>query len=415
MKLRFLALAGALALACAAPAAGQNFRVVGSCGAQSLRAGDGSAAFLDAAGNLCTSGGSGGTSTSTADTRASNTLNAASTSSSVVIPVNGQQTLGLTFTGLTASGATVSFSQSNDGGTTYTTVNEVNTGTGVATSARSTDGQSRVNTAGRTNIKIQVTTAGTGTVTVASNLSYGQAYAALDAPLPPGANAIGSVLSDLRVAGAAVAAGNPVPVSGAVSAAQSGTWNIVNVSGTVSLPTGAATAANQATANTSLSSLDGKTSALGTQTKAASRSVTLASDLANLEPAGTAVTGVAMPAGGTGLTGWLSAHLLRNVTYVESAAASVAASGTSTVNARTVPVWATRVNVSGLSDQTGTLTLQASYDGGATYRTVQTVALTANAEQVITRSVGSAAYRGFVTNGTTAATNVNVSLSYTAN
>lgn len=36
-----------------------------------------------------------------------------------------------------------------------------------------------------------------------------------------------------------------VPVTGAVSASQSGTWNINNVSGTVSLPTGAATAANQ--------------------------------------------------------------------------------------------------------------------------------------------------------------------------
>lgn len=46
---------------------------------------------------------------------------------------------------------------------------------------------------------------------------------------------------------------------------------------------------------------------LGTQTKAASASVTLASDLASLEPAGAAITGVALPAGGTGLTGWLSA------------------------------------------------------------------------------------------------------------
>lgn len=41
----------------------------------------------------------------------------------------------------------------------------------------------------------------------------------------------------------------------AVQAAQSGTWNITNVSGTVSLPTGAATAANQSTANTALSAI----------------------------------------------------------------------------------------------------------------------------------------------------------------
>lgn len=42
---------------------------------------------------------------------------------------------------------------------------------------------------------------------------------------------------------------------------QSGTWNITNISGTVSLPTGASTAANQATGNASLSSIDSKLTA----------------------------------------------------------------------------------------------------------------------------------------------------------
>lgn len=50
----------------------------------------------------------------------------------------------------------------------------------------------------------------------------------------------------------------------AVQAAQSGTWNINSVSGTISLPTGAATAANQSTANTSLSNIDSDTSAIQT-------------------------------------------------------------------------------------------------------------------------------------------------------
>lgn len=45
-------------------------------------------------------------------------------------------------------------------------------------------------------------------------------------------------------------------ISGTVAATQSGTWNINNVSGTISLPTGAATAANQATEITSLQLLD---------------------------------------------------------------------------------------------------------------------------------------------------------------
>lgn len=47
-------------------------------------------------------------------------------------------------------------------------------------------------------------------------------------------------------------------VDGTVAATQSGTWNINSVSGTVSLPTGAATAANQSTEITSLQSLDTK-------------------------------------------------------------------------------------------------------------------------------------------------------------
>lgn len=41
-----------------------------------------------------------------------------------------------------------------------------------------------------------------------------------------------------------------------VSAAQSGTWNVTNISGTVSLPTGAATAALQTTQNTTLTTID---------------------------------------------------------------------------------------------------------------------------------------------------------------
>lgn len=70
----------------------------------------------------------------------------------------------------------------------------------------------------------------------------------------------------------------PVPVSGTVSANQSGTWNINNVSGTVSLPTGAATSANQTTANSSLSSIDGKLNSLGQKTMANSVPVVISSD-----------------------------------------------------------------------------------------------------------------------------------------
>jgi hypothetical protein len=74
------------------------------------------------------------------------------------------------------------------------------------------------------------------------------------------------------------------------------------------LPAGAATAANQTATNTSLTAISGQLPAsLGSKVAAASLSVGVASDLANLEPAAAAITGIAMPTGGTGLTGWLSA------------------------------------------------------------------------------------------------------------
>lgn len=63
-----------------------------------------------------------------------------------------------------------------------------------------------------------------------------------------------------------------------VSSVQSGTWNITNISGTISLPTGASTSALQTTGNTSLSSIDGKFNSLGQKTMAASAPVVLASD-----------------------------------------------------------------------------------------------------------------------------------------
>jgi hypothetical protein len=69
----------------------------------------------------------------------------------------------------------------------------------------------------------------------------------------------------------------------AIPASQNGTWNINNISGTVSLPTGAATAANQTTANTSLSSIDGKLNSLGQKTAANSVPVVIASNQSGVQ------------------------------------------------------------------------------------------------------------------------------------
>lgn len=64
----------------------------------------------------------------------------------------------------------------------------------------------------------------------------------------------------LRVDGSGVTqpvsdGGGSLTVDGTVAATQSGTWNVTNISGTVSLPTGAATASNQTTGNSSLASI----------------------------------------------------------------------------------------------------------------------------------------------------------------
>lgn len=60
-------------------------------------------------------------------------------------------------------------------------------------------------------------------------------------------------------------------ITGTVAATQSGTWNVTNISGTISLPTGAATSANQTTIighvdgiETTLTSIDGKITACNT-------------------------------------------------------------------------------------------------------------------------------------------------------
>jgi hypothetical protein len=77
----------------------------------------------------------------------------------------------------------------------------------------------------------------------------------------------------LGVGSTAVSNSNPVPISdaggtitvdGTVTANQGGTWNITNISGTVSLPTGAATSALQTTGNTSLSSINTHTANIDT-------------------------------------------------------------------------------------------------------------------------------------------------------
>ena len=105
------------------------------------------------------------------------------------------------------------------------------------------------------------------------------------------------------------------------------------------LPAGASTAANQATANTSLASIDGKTPALGQATMAASTPVTIASDQSAIPITGSitatnsanGATGSAVPAQATQVAGSDGTNL-RAIKVSAAGVVSVDASGS------TVPV-----------------------------------------------------------------------------
>jgi hypothetical protein len=79
-----------------------------------------------------------------------------------------------------------------------------------------------------------------------------------------------SVVGTLDVA----SVGGTVTVAGTVAATQSGTWNVADVSGTVSLPTGASTLAEQQTQTTSLQLLDDAVSTTGSAVPAKGFQVT---------------------------------------------------------------------------------------------------------------------------------------------
>jgi hypothetical protein len=89
--------------------------------------------------------------------------------------------------------------------------------------------------------------------------------------------------------------GNSVVFASPQAVTQSGSWDVTNISGTVSLPTGASTSALQTTGNASLTSIDTKLPAsLGAKAPSASLSVTQAfaatSTLANVASSATSVS-----------------------------------------------------------------------------------------------------------------------------
>jgi hypothetical protein len=175
----------------------------------------------------------------------------------------------------------------SDSAKVYLTNTSLPLPTGASTSALQTTGNNSLSS-----IDSKITAVNTGAVVVSSSaLPTGAATSALQTTgnnslssidgktatlvsgrVPVDPSGVTSPVSFTRLASATdsvtvfqpTAANLNANVSGTVAATQSGTWNVTNVSGVVSLPTGASTAANQTTGNSSLSSIDTKTPALVT-------------------------------------------------------------------------------------------------------------------------------------------------------
>lgn len=112
--------------------------------------------------------------------------------------------------------------------------------------------------------------------------------------------------------------GSPMQASGGtVAATQSGTWNVTNISGTVSLPTGAATAANQSTIIT----------ALGSPMQASGGSVTVLPTTAAATVAAVTVTASSAQAIASGSRKYL---LLKNESTADAIACRI--NGTAALN-----------------------------------------------------------------------------------
>lgn len=174
----------------------------------------------------------------------------------------------------------------------------------------------------------------------------------------PGA-ATQRVASMLGVGSTAVSNANPVPVSdaggsltvdGTVAATQSGTWNITNLSGTVSLPTGAAT-------ETTLAALSAKHPAtLGQKTMAASMAVTLASDQSAL-----AITVASLP---------LPSGAATETTLAAASAKLPATLGQKTMAASMAVVLASDQTSIPVSNFPTTVSTDSGASGASTLRTV---------------------------------------------
>ena len=169
----------------------------------------------------------------------------------------------------------------SDSAKVYLTNTSLPLPTGASTSALQTTGNNSLSS-----IDSKITAVNTGAVVVSSSVLPtdastsalqttgnnslssidGKTATLVSGRVPVDPSGVTSPVSFTRLASAtdSVTVFQPTAANLNANVTQSGTWDVTNVSGVVSLPTGASTAANQTTGNSSLSSIDTKTPALVT-------------------------------------------------------------------------------------------------------------------------------------------------------
>lgn len=179
--------------------------------------------------------------------------------------------------------------------------------------------------------------------------------------------------------------------SDSIASVQSGAWNITNITGTISLPTGASTSALQTTGNSSLSSIDSKTPALGQAVMASSMPVVIASNQSTIPISGSVSVSnfpATQPVSGTvSVTqstspwvtsrNWTLASGTDSISSVQSGTWSVTANAGTNLNtsalALDTTVAALQVSqASTTSGQKGSLQLGAVTTAAPAYTTAQT-------------------------------------------
>lgn len=180
-------------------------------------------------------------------------------------------------------------------------------------------------------------------------------------------------------------------------ASQSGTWNVTNISGTVSLPTGASTAANQTTEINSLSSIDTKLTSQATAANQTSGNASLSSIDTKLTSQATAAN---QTTGNASLSSLDTKTVDSTIDANNSSAVALGISGVFTGTATTVTRYAS-VTVSVATDQasaTNGLSIQQS-SNGTNWDTTDTYTISAGVTRNISVPVFGSSFRVVYTNG----------------